>query len=31
VAAGAFVAWRLGSVIGCVLVAAGVTAALRAL
>ena len=31
VAAGALVAWRTGSVIGCVIVAAGVTAALRAL
>ena len=31
VAAGGLVAWRLGSVIGCVVVAAAVTAALRAL
>ncbi|MEA2380153.1 MAG: hypothetical protein QOH72_124 [Solirubrobacteraceae bacterium] len=31
VAAGGFVAWRFGSVIGCVLVAAGVTAVLRAI
>ena len=31
VAAGGFVAWRWGSVIACVLVAVGVTAALRAL
>jgi branched-subunit amino acid transport protein len=31
VAAGGLVAWRTGSVIGCVLVAAVVTAALRAL
>jgi branched chain amino acid efflux pump len=31
VAAGGFVAWRFGSVIGCVVVAAGVTALLRAI
>jgi branched-subunit amino acid transport protein len=31
VAAGGLVAWRTGSIIGCVLVAAGVTAGLRAL
>jgi branched-subunit amino acid transport protein len=31
VAAGGFVAWRFGSVIGCVVVAAVVTAALRAI
>jgi len=31
VAAGGFVAWRFGSVIGCVVVAAVVTAGLRAL
>ena len=31
VVAGGLVAWRLGSVIGCVLVAAGVTAGLRAI
>ena len=31
VAAGGLVAWRFGSVIGCVVVAAGVTAGLRAL
>jgi branched-subunit amino acid transport protein len=31
VVAGGLVAWRLGSVIGCVVVAAGVTAGLRAL
>jgi branched-subunit amino acid transport protein len=31
VAAGGLVAWRTGSVIGCVVVAAGVTAGLRAL
>jgi branched-subunit amino acid transport protein len=31
VAAGGLVAWRLGSVIGCVVVAAAVTAGLRAL
>ena len=31
VAAGALVAWRTGSIIGCVVVAAAVTAALRAL
>jgi branched-subunit amino acid transport protein len=31
VAAGGLVAWRLGSVVACVLVAVGVTAALRAL
>jgi branched-subunit amino acid transport protein len=31
VAAGGIVAWRFGSVIGCVVVAAGVTALLRAI
>jgi branched-subunit amino acid transport protein len=31
VAAGGLVAWRFGSVIGCVVVAAGVTALLRAI
>lgn len=31
VAAGAYVAWRTGSIIACVVVAAGVTALLRAL
>ena len=31
VAAGAFVVWRTGSIIGCVVTAAAVTAALRAL
>jgi branched-subunit amino acid transport protein len=31
VAAGGLVAWRTGSIIGCVIVAAAVTAALRAL
>jgi len=31
VAAGGLVAWRFGSIVGCVVVAAGVTAGLRAL